>query len=806
MGEAATGRWRASGRPERGDGHAGRGRANRQVRGALRGLGRLTLASGLVVLAGPTLAPAAEAAPQLGVTGLPPTLQQTTTATTLAPADSHSGVEVTLNTVTPAVPTANGDVTVAGSVRNLESGAVQGLHVGLMTTGQKLQNRSDIDALVGAGSRPTNDDGQELQDPALQQKIGTLAPGASASFTITAPISKLNLGSDPDGVYSLGVDVQNNANANTGSRGLGIARTFLPLHAKDSGVKATKVATLWPVTNPPTLQAQTYVDPSSHAEQPVLTTDLTSSLGPEGRLGQLASIGQANPDLHLTWMIDPDLVDTVSAMTGPYQVTTAADATGANANCHCLQAGGGQQAAKDWLSQLQGTLAAPNKQDVVSLPYADPDLAALAHNTSARKQVGSLLPLLGGSVGLDRLQVDAAHDVAWPYQGFVDPSIVSLAKSMGASKIIVNGDDTSDSADLNFTPNAARKISNGMTAVVADAELTKLFSQDLSTQAEQTAAVQQFLAETLATSGERPDLQRDIVVQPPRDMSAATAQTLVRALSAAQSGSWVQPVDLDTVVKDGPTVGADTHVPSAHSYPSSLRATELSDNAVTSLTNTAEGLAQLQRILTRPDRLREPFNAAMVRSVSTGWRADAQAGATYQYDMYDYMYSLQSSVKIIKKSTDVVVPGDNASAQIAVSVENDLEQPVTRLNLHLEVRGSGYPRLKIDSKPDTVITIAGGRTKSTTRFKVTATANGQVQMRAVLTSAQDGSVIGTQDFTVSVTSVSSGVVAVMASGGLLVLLAGLRLYWKRKKNAALAAATAEGPLDPTATEDQEADA
>ncbi|WP_052440800.1 DUF6049 family protein [Streptacidiphilus anmyonensis] len=804
MSEAATGRWRAGGRPERGDGRDGGGRPDRHARG-LRRLGRLTLASGLVVLAGPTLAPAAEAAPQISVTELPPTLQH---AAALAPADSHSGVEVTINTVTPAVPTANGDVTVSGTVRNSESGAVQGLHVGLMTTGEKLGNRSDIDALVGAGSRPTPGDGQELQDPALKQKIGTLAPGASASFTITAPISKLGLGSDPDGVYSLGVDAQNTANLDTGSAGLGIARTFLPLHAKDSGVKATKVATLWPVTNPPTLQAQTYVDPSSHAEQPVLTTDLTSSLGPEGRLGQLASIGQANPGLHLTWMVDPDLVDTVSAMTGDYQVTTAADATGANANCHCLQAGTsqGHQAAKNWLAQMQSTLAAPAKPDVVSLPYADPDIASLAHNTTARDHVSSLLPLVGGSVGLDRLQVSAAHDVAWPYQGYIDPSIVSLAKSMGASQIIVNGDSMPDSANLNYTPNAARKISGGMTAVVADGELTKLFSQDLSTQAEQTAAVQQFLAETLATSGERPDLQRDIVVQPPRDLSAATAQTLVRALTAAQAGSWVQPVDLDTVVKDGPTADANTHVPSAHSYPSSLRATELSSNAVSSLKGTQEGLTQLQRILTRPDRLREPFNAAMVRSVSTGWRADAQAGATYQSDMYAYMYSLQTSVKILDKSTDVVVPGDNASAQIAVSVENDLEQTVTRLSLHLEVLGSGYPRLKIDSQPDQDVNIAGGRTKSTIRFKVTATANGQVQMRAVLSSAQDGSVIDQKDFTVSVTSVSSGVVAVMASGGLLVLLAGLRLYWKRKKNAALAAATAEGPDDPTATEDQEADA
>ena len=805
MGEAATGRWRAGGRPGRGESHTG-GRQDGRARGTLRRLGRLTLASGLVVLAGPTLAPAAQAAPQVSAAELPPALQHAADATTLDPADSHSGMEVTINTVNPAVPTADGEVTLTGSVRNRSTGVVQDLHVGLMTTGRALNNRSEIDAASASGGRPTVSDGLELQDPATRQKIGTLAPGATASFSIKAPVSKLGLGSNPDGVYSLGVEAQDTANADAGLVGLGIARTFLPLRAKDSTAKATKVATLWPVTNPPTLQAQTYVDPSSHAEQPVLTSDLNGSLAPEGRLGQLALIGQANPNLHLTWMIDPDLVDTVSAMTGNYQVATASDATGANANCHCLQAENASQAAKSWLAQLQTTLAPANKQDVVSLPYADPDLAALAHNATARSQVSGLLPVVGSSVGLDRLQVDAAHDVAWPYQGWVDPSVVSLAKTMGASQVIVNGSAMSDSAYLNFTPNAVRKINGGMTAVVADGELTKLFAGDLSTQAEQTAAVQQFLAETLAISRELPDTQRDIVVQPPRNLSAATAQTLVRALAAAQGGSWVQPVDLRTVVGDGPTDGANTHVPSAQSYPAAVRAGELNGNAVEYLKGTQTGLTQLQRILSRPDRLREPFNAAMVRSVSTGWRATPTAGTQYQQDMYNYMYSLQNSVTILKKSTDVVVPGDNASANIAVSVENDLEQPVTRLYLHLEVTGSGYPRLKIDGPQDQPIAVAGGRTKSTVRFKVTATANGQVQMLAELRSAQDNSVISQQYFTVSVTSVSSGVIAVMASGGLLVLLAGLRLYWKRKKNAALAAATAEGPQDPTATEDQEADA
>jgi hypothetical protein len=159
--------------------------------------------------------------------------------------------------------------------------------------------------------------------------------------------------------------------------------------------------------------------------------------------------------------------------------------------------------------------------------------------------------------------------------------------------------------------------------------------------------------------------------------------------------------------------------------------------------------------------------------------------------MGGYLATLQSSVRLIPKSTDVVVPGDNSSATVAVSVENDLEQTVSKMQLRLIVEQS--PRLRIDSAPVQDVTIAGGRTKTTYRFRVTALANGTVDMTATLATAQDPDTpFSTTQFQVNVTSVSTGVIAVIASGGLLLVLAGLRLYWKRKKNAALAAATSEG--------------
>ncbi|MEY9843225.1 DUF6049 family protein [Streptacidiphilus sp. MAP5-3] len=754
-------------------------------------LSRLSLASGLVLLAGPTLAPAAQAAPRVTVAGVPTFTQSAARAPQAAddaPADAHASVQVTLNTVSPAAPAPDGDVTLSGVVTNRAAGAVNGLHVGV-TYGRQMSSRSDIESIASAGG-PQQSDPSEIDDPSLQDQIGTLAPGASASFSLKVPISKLQLGSSPDGVYSVGVDAQNANGAALGTLPLGITRTFLPVHPSSDTAKPTQVATLWPVTDAPTIQAQTYVD-SNGVEQPVLTNDLATSLGPDGRLGQLASIGTQNANLHLTWVVNPDLIDTVYAMTNDYQVLTGGDTGGANATCNCVRKGSGQDAAKAWLTAMQQALAA-GKPEVVSLPYADPDLASLAHSSTGRQQLSALLPLANTSLGLDRLQVDAEHDVAWPYQGYVDTSVASLAKSMGADKVIVNGASMPDSGNLNFTPNAARPMGDGMTAVVADNQLTDIFSGDLSTQSEQTAATQRFLAETLEITLERPDQQRDVLVQPPREMSTATAQTLVKALSEAQGGKWVQSVNLDDVVNAGATPGANTSVPAPHAYPSSARGSELSGSTINDLSTFQGQLSQLQQILTRPDRLRDPFSAAMVRSVSTAWRDNPAAGDSYRANMGGYLGTLQDSVRLIPKITDVVVPGDNSSATVAVSVENDLEQTVSKMQLRLIVEQS--PRLRIDSDPVQDVTVAGGRTKTTYRFRVTALANGTVDMKAELSTAQNPDApFDFMTFQVNVTSVSTGVIAVIASGGLLLVLAGLRLYWKRKKNAALAAASSEGP-------------
>ena len=73
-------------------------------------------------------------------------------------------------------------------------------------------------------------------------------------------------------------------------------------------------------------------------QTPVFRNDeLAKELAPGGRLQQLVTLGK---DLPITWMIDPDLLASVNAMTEDYEVETEDGGT---------VPGKGQAYAKQWL-------------------------------------------------------------------------------------------------------------------------------------------------------------------------------------------------------------------------------------------------------------------------------------------------------------------------------------------------------------------------------------------------------------------------------------------------------------------------
>ncbi len=209
---------------------------------------------------------------------------------------------------------------------------------------------------------------------------------------------------------------------------LGIQHTFLPWQSSDADTK-TKTTFLWPLVAGVHMTAET--GPGEQQTPVFLNDDLARDISPGGRLQQMLSLGK---DLDVTWVIDPDLLASVDAMTRNYRVRDPKGGTPVP--------GTHQAVAKQWLSELQQAVAG---KEVVALPFADPDLASLAHNGTS--VTGSLSQLrdatdVAASTVETVLHVKPGTDFAWPVDGAVDPSIVKVATSAGADKVIARSDSS----------------------------------------------------------------------------------------------------------------------------------------------------------------------------------------------------------------------------------------------------------------------------------------------------------------------------------------------------------------------------
>lgn len=549
-----------------------------------------SLIVGAPLIAGLLTGPAAPAAQAEGVTK--------------APTGSRT-VDVSLDTLAPSAPVEGDTLTVSGTLTNKGKKTVTDAEVDLRV-GPRLSGRGAIDeAAKRTGYLPGSDPAKLGGSYTL--KVPKLASGVSQDFSLSVPVDKLDLGAD--GVYQLGVSLTGRTTDYAYDQVLGIQRTFLPWQPEDTESR-TKLTFLWPLIASAHVTAETGSD---EQQTPVFANDdLAQELAPGGRLEQLVSLGRQLP---VTWVIDPDLLASVDAMTKNYRVKVG-DTTIAGTN---------QAIAKKWLTDLQ---AAVKDGTVVALPFADPDLASIAHR--GKNVSGALSHLqtateVAGTTVETVLHVKPSTDFAWPVDGAIDPSVVDVATSAGAHKVIARSDSLDETSGLPYTPTSARPIGGGTTAVVSDYRLSTAFTGDLSKAGASTLAVQKFLAQTLAVTEQAPDNERSIVVAPQRTPTAAQAQSMARALQALTADRWTQPLDLTDAAEEKPDAQATTRVPRASQYPKKLRNQELPTQAFQDIRTTQDSLNSFQVILTQPDRVVTPSGTRSTapcrrRGVAGPWR------------------------------------------------------------------------------------------------------------------------------------------------------------------------------------------
>ncbi|MFI9245662.1 DUF6049 family protein [Streptomyces sp. NPDC053086] len=680
-----------------------------------------------------------------------------------AQAAASDTVSVSLDSLSPSAPTDGDTLTVSGTVTNKGKQTVTDAHVGLRV-GPSLTTRSAIDAVTRHSDEAQSGSGAEVGGK-YEEDFDKLAPGVAEHFSISVPVDKLDLGED--GVYELGVALSGQTSAQRWDQLLGIRRTLLPWQPSDADTK-TKTTFLWPLLSPVHMTAKTGAGDLQTPE--FLDDDLAGELAPGGRLAQMVELGK---DLDVTWVIDPDLLASVDAMAvGNYRLQGAGGTSTPGSREH-------QAVAKQWLASLQKAVTG---KEVVALPFADPDLASLAHNGT--RVTGSLSHLkdatdVAATTVKTVLHVTPSTDFAWPVNGAVDPSIMKVATSAGADRVIARSDSLQETAGLPYTPSAARPVGGGTTAVVADSRLSTAFEGDLTKAGSATLAVQRFLAQSLQLNTQT-DQQRSIVVAPQRMPTASQAQAMAAALTALQGGTWSQPQDLTATSKDKPDPNATTRIPSTSAYPSSLRRQELPRAAFEQIARTQSKLDGFRVVLTDQSRVVTPFGRAINREMSASWRGRSGEADSYRGDVEAWLDELADQVKLIDKSETKL---SGRSATIPVTVQNNLVQPVGHLVLRLE---STMPtRLKIGGKAydEQPVEISGGHSQSV-KFTTSANANGRVAVIAQLYT-QDGVRYGDPvSFDVKVTEVTPTVMLVIGGGVLLLVLAGFRMYTQRKRAAA----------------------
>ncbi|MEV7414392.1 DUF6049 family protein [Streptomyces sp. NPDC089919] len=691
-------------------------------------------------------------------------------------------VDVSLDSLAPTAPVKGDTLTISGTVTNQGKETITNAHVGLRVGGQ-LTDRTSIDEAadrtgIRPGAEPSEVEGSAVKLPALPSKV-------SQQFTLKIPVAKLGL--DEDGVYQLGVSLSGETESRSDERLLGIQRTFLPWQPEGAGKRA-QLSYVWPLISTTHLTAQTGSD---ELQTPVFENDdLAAELEPGGRLEQLVSLGK---DLPVTWVIDPDLLAGVAAMANAYSVRQPDGRT---------VPGKSQAVAKRWLAALEKAVA---DKKVVALPFADPDLASLAHRgKNVSGSLGQLRPATDKArqVVETILHVQPSTDFSWPVEGAVDPAIVNVATSAGAHNVLARSDSFQENGGLPYTPSAPRPIGAGTTAVVADARLSKAFQGDMVRAGSSTLAVQEFLAQSLALNLQDTDAPRSVVVAPQRMPTASQAQSMAAALHTLQTGRWVQPVDLETAAKGKPDPGATTVVPGAGLYPGWLRKQELPQSAFEQMRTTQSTLDHFKVILSHPDRVEIPFGNAFNREMSTSWRGRPKEAQAYRDGTQGYLTELMDQVQLIPKSKAHL---SGRSATIPVTVQNGLVQDVHGLVLRLTSANPTRLMFDDEGQDERQIDIQGGHSQSV-KFTANATASGPVEVTAQLYT-KDGVRYGqARKFTVEATEITSTVLLVIAGGVLLLVLAGVKMYASRKRVAARAAAgQSEQPSDPSPDTGPESD-
>jgi hypothetical protein len=677
------------------------------------------LAAGLLVLAA---APAQAAGPASSGSPAP-----TAGRTPAAPATTDLPASVAVTAVSPQVLEPGEDLTVTATIRNDGTEIMESPRASVRIYRYRMSSREQLSAWAEAGtSSPIGDVAATttLEEP--------LAPGTSATVSVVVPADDIRLLRTDDawGPRGITLDVWDGASR------VGLDRTFLIWSSTDH-LPTTQVGVLSAVVGPAAEPSAAAATPGAAAPAttaptatpaPTATSDgtdgdpgdpgdagagtdgagpddgatldegvLTALTGSNGRLGRVLQATGSFP--FVSWAVDPALVDEASTGSG---------------------------SARAWLAGMED---AAGGREVLRLPWADPDLAAVAHAGGADPTT-DLLRLAGAVTGgtEDSPLWSGASDVLWAADDVPDQVTATRAATSAPGVPLVVGATALPSTGTG-TPSAPVTVpteAGAVTALVPDATLSSLLSAPAATQPGVTpaTAAQRVLAETAVLARAADASSTFVLATTPRDWEPSTAITTAQ-LKALSTAPWVDTVSVADVLTADAAGLADGDGARRDELPASERAgSELTPAWVNALSGDWRAATEFAAVVPDPAALLEGLDADLVAPLAVAWRADPDGRAAAVEQARARAVERQTGLSVLLNEQFTVV---SSSAQITVAVRNTLDQPA---DVRVELR----PRKGcLDTARSDMTTVAAEAETSVT-LTLHATANCDVVVDVSLVS------------------------------------------------------------------------
>jgi hypothetical protein len=713
-------------------------------------LGAALLASALVVLSSPLTGPAAAAQP-IGQP-VPPV------------AGGQSLLDLEVTGLDPRVLTSTtSSVTITGKVTNTGDRRIDEVEV-------RLQRGNAVDS-----DRTLRDIQNQKTDAAsgqFQLVTKTLQPGDSADVSITIPAfgprGTLQIASP--GVYPLLVNVNGRPDYGGEAR-LAAVSIPLPVLSVPSGAEATPKSTppgftlLWPL-----LDEQPRRLPTTDGSTLLTDDELADSLAVGGRLFNLVNTMRSatgtSSDLlrSVCFAVDPDLLETVSAMTEGYQVRSPSGQ---------VVAGEGVDAATDWLGWVRDLTTG---HCVIAVPFADADLVALSRAGAvdlAQSSVTTSSLIVSEILGVEPMQ-----DVYWPAGGTFDQRTLIDLASLGSTTVLADPGHLENVEGrapyaVNGTQTANPVRALPVDSLVSDALASPATGQTIDGGAavDTGVSVQNGLAALAYRAAFDKRDGGQVLIAPPRRWLASNTELEQFLLLTRQllDDGFATPLPLDQAVgaPDGGTVGdiAFTAQDSGREIPSQVIAEVMRINATRR--DMFDSMADNNTNKIDPNDLLAPLQFGLLRGVSTAWRGRPQE-ATATVDLVD------SQLDGLRRLVVVNNPGRplqlaSGDSPIPVQIYNGL--PVTVV---VRVTMSSTPGLRADVIQDVPIPPLAS-VQRIVPVEVSRSGRFSVDVRV---STPGGTSLGVPE-RLELNSTSYGIISVAVTGtagAVLVLLVGFRIF------------------------------